>query len=68
MKTGTLFALPNGLRKQVYARIKLDKPFDSAKDNPATPGNEGDRQTAWLIGEPDPAALLVYATGPVEPA
>jgi hypothetical protein len=68
LKTGTLFPLGKGQRKEVYAKIKLDKPFGSAKDNPATPGNESDRQTAWLVGGPDPAALLVYATGPIEPA
>jgi hypothetical protein len=67
LKSGTLFPLGKGQRKEVYAKIKLDQPFGSAKDNPATPGNESDRQTAWLVGEPDPAALLVYATGPIEP-
>ena len=61
LKTGGVFQLAKGISKRAYALVKLDAPFDAAKDDPVTPFNEGDRQTGYLIGGPDPAILFQYA-------
>src|SRR3546814_16624019 len=39
-----------GSRRECFGKVALLTPLPAAPDDPATPGNEADRVTAWLVG------------------
>lgn len=66
---------PDGQLRECVAKVELLAPIDAALDDPATPANEGDRKTAWLVGKAigientnSQAALLLAYAGTFMPA
>jgi N-acetylmuramoyl-L-alanine amidase len=48
---GVRVPISDGQVRECVAKVELLTPLDAAVDNPATPQDEGDRTTAWLVGK-----------------